>query len=168
MSEIVREQYFGQRILAQLIDIILILIIHWIFGLLFSNYDQSSWYQIYLQSVVEIALIALFLVKYGQSPGKYFLGLRVSAVDGEALSWKMAIKRQSFFLLIPIVIGELFRFVNIADPFAPEPMEPTSLSSILLLIFTIALLIFFYFGSFLKWRGQTYWDRFAGTYVEKV
>lgn len=119
-------------------------------------------------------LFALFLSRWGLTPGKRMLGLVVSDEALERPDLTSALKREClkgsiFFIFALQELYTMFTTNNLdLDEFAklvqsiPAELEQVSFSDILTLDLALAIAgLWLLFGSFIRWRGRTYWDRFA-------
>lgn len=126
-------------------------------------------------------LFALFLTKYGQTPGKRLLGLIVYNDALEKPDIKSALKRE-YFKAVVFVIGALASFYtmykainfNIDEAATTVQSLAAALEQSNRFIPTItgfataALVFWFHFGSFIRWRGTTYWDKFSSLTTHHV
>lgn len=126
-------------------------------------------------------VFALFLAKQGQTPGKRILGITVYDANFENPDFKSALKRE-YLKGIFYVTGSLFGFytilgfVNIDIDEAAEMLQSKSAelgqSNFQVWIVVgaaVAIAMFwFHFGSFIRWRGRTYWDQFAKLNTGKI
>lgn len=115
---------FWKRISSILID-----------GLVFSPFlllrfwlDSVSRTTALVAAVTYIILVATydiwFVAKYGQTPGKMAVGIKIVKTDGQAVSWKEAILRHSVNIIFAIINGVVLCY---AITKIPEP-EYISLS----------------------------------------
>lgn len=120
-------------------------------------------------------VLALFLVRQGQTPGKRLLGLRVYNDAFDAPDLKSALMREYLKAAI-LVIGALLGFYTMLETInfdiveAAEvvqelsaELEQTNFLTWATVVEAVAAaaLLWFQFGSFIRWRGRTYWDQFA-------
>lgn len=125
-------------------------------------------------------IFALFLSRWGQTPGKRLLGLNVSNVDVGRPNLISALKREylkgAVFVIFALhQLYTTFAAINLdLDETAKltqslsEELESLSIWD----IFTLGLALtlgglWLMFGSFVFWKGQTYWDRFANLKTER-
>lgn len=99
-----RYSTFWARVGAALIDFIFIL------PLLAMNYMFGDSQQFYLYSILPTQLIALFyyvflVTKYGATPGKLVLGLRISMLDGSPVTVKAACLRYAMWWIFGMLSG---------------------------------------------------------------
>ncbi len=102
---VLRYSTFWQRVGATLIDTLIMLPL---ILLEFFFDGQSRMY--YLYEFVPMQLFTLFfsvwlVAKYGGTPGKLLLGLRVANLDGSAVSLKTATLRYSVWLVLGIALS---------------------------------------------------------------
>ena len=122
---------------------------------------------------------ALLISRYGKTDGKRWMGLRVTNKYENAPDFKTAMKRE-YIKGLPLVISALVGIVEVY-----LYMEMDFESSVILLdnmtgllnfvggfgvAFAVGIsisiaLFWFMFGSFIRWRGQSYWDRWTGLFV---
>ena len=124
------------------------------------------------------ALFAFLLSRNGHTPGKKMMSVIVRTADGNNPGFWTAMKREylkALFLvlgrlssLVDIVysgsqsVEELAQSVSSAELPGANFWTNVSVSAILLL-----LIIWFQFGSFIRWKGQTYWDRWNGLVTQQ-
>lgn len=119
-------------------------------------------------------IFAFFLSRNGQTFGKRILGLVVYNDALEKPAFKAALKREYFkgifFVLVAMIgfygIYQAYNFdIEQAAKSVEELYETTQLRNPLLwIIGSIAfsiMILWFHFGSFIRWTGRTYWDKFA-------
>ncbi len=119
-------------------------------------------------------IFALFLARQGQTPGKRLLRLTVYNNAFDRPDLKSALKREYLKALL-LVIGAMsglytmFSIINFdLDEIAklaqtmPAELEQSNffIWAIMGVVVTAAA-FWFQFGSFIRWRGRTYWDQFA-------
>ena len=95
-------------------------------------------------------LLALFETKYGQTPGKYFLGIRVVMHSGAPLDLRTALVRNVMRIYDVGVIMNLWYFITIFDALIGRPL-PGCLSGALRYVWSE--------------KSQRWGDELAGTYV---
>ncbi|MEP0519010.1 MAG: RDD family protein [Hyphomicrobiales bacterium] len=119
-------------------------------------------------------LFALCLSTWGQTPGKRLLGLIVSSEDVGRPSLPSALKREIFkgsiFLILALLQVytmftanslDLEEAAKLVQSMSAE-LEHFSFGDMLTFDLVLCLAgLWLLFGSFIIWRGQTYWDRFA-------
>lgn len=119
-------------------------------------------------------VFALFLARQGQTLGKRMLGLTVYNDAFEKPDFKSALKREylkAIFFVLAAFGGlySMFSIISFDIDEAAETMQAlaTQLEQSNLLIWAtmgavvISVSFWFHFGSFIRWRGQTYWDQFT-------
>lgn len=117
--------------------------------------------------------------------GKRILAINVVTLENSTPTLRAALRRE-ILKFSPILLSILFdmiiimswfgefnsglgtpeQIVNELAPLVPDPFSLTAWivpSALLSLIVVI-----FYLGSFVRWRGQTFWDRFAGLKVTNI
>ncbi len=95
---------FFSRLVAYLIDIVVVGIPVGIVAIIFTNQDGSlSPLGAVLYAVISIGYYVYFWSNTGQTPGKKWLGVRVVSTDGEVLS-----AGRAFLRLIGYAISSLF------------------------------------------------------------
>jgi len=124
--------------------------------------------------LVQPLIFALLLFMFGRTPGKRILNLRVFNHELQKPDLKAALKRE-YLKAIVLVIGAGFSIYSIFMLFnfdieeaalllksIEDNLETPLLNFGLLigLLFGVAV-FWFQFGSFILWKGSTYWDRFA-------
>lgn len=134
------------------------------------NYIQSDPF-VYLLAPL---LFAILIARYGQTPGKRFLGLIVYTDAFVKPDFKSALKRE-YLKAIFFVLGSLNGFYAMfwlmtldiekeaskLNAMASD-LDTGSFAIAMALGFTaFVIVVWFQFGSFIRWRGRTYWDRFA-------
>lgn len=119
-------------------------------------------------------LFALFLSRRGQTPGKRMLGLNVSNNTSGTPDPKSALKReclkgsilfifalQQLYIMITANNLDIDEAAKLAQSLSIE-LEPPGIWNIISLNLAIGVAgLWLLFGSFIFWKGQTYWDRFA-------
>lgn len=118
-------------------------------------------------------LLALWASRFGSTIGKKWLNLFIVDDTGQNPTLKQALKREYlkgcvFAVSAVYSVYEIFELQNISveelAKMMPPLTEPFGNIQILSIVASglFAIVVFwFYFGSFIKWRGQAYWDRFA-------
>jgi len=134
-----------------------------------------------LMYLVAPLFFALLISRGGSTIGKRWMGLRVVDKLGEIPNLKTALKREYIKGAI-FVLGSLSGFYEIYFSYGLQFEEAgDSLKSLDSLISAsggfavliaigafIGLAIFWFtFGSFIRWRGQTYWDRWTRLFVNR-
>lgn len=119
-------------------------------------------------------LLALWISKFGSTIGKKWLNLFIVDKTGQNPTLKQALRREylkgcvfaasaiySIYEISYLNNLNLEEFAKTLPPLT-EPFGDGQLPYFIatVTLFTIAV-FWFYFGSFIKWKGQTYWDRFA-------
>ncbi|WP_310618533.1 RDD family protein [Flexibacterium corallicola] len=142
--------------------------------------DENGNYRFYVDSepffyILAPLVFALFLAKWGQTPGKALFNLAVYRDTREKPSLKDALKREylkgSVFVLASLVgfydlyttsTFDLSGQAQLATSLFEKMLQPDFLMLWLGGAALIALAVFwFLFGSFIRWKGRSYWDRFA-------
>ncbi|WP_319771914.1 RDD family protein [Breoghania sp.] len=144
--------------------------------------NHTRYYPMQLPFYIILALsIAIITGKFATTPGKKYLGLQVTTESGGSPSVRQCLIREmvKFFPLFALAAYETVGFENpTPDELAVsasklfQTMESSEMHSAFSGQLAAGILIFiafiwFQFGSFIRWRGQTYWDRLAGLYVKK-
>lgn len=119
-------------------------------------------------------LLALWISKFGSTIGKKWLNLFIVDDTGQNPTLKQALKREYLkgflFAASAFYNGyQTFQLQNISveelAKLLPPLTEPLGETQLLYMIvggvLTAIAVIWFYFGSFIKWKGRAYWDRFA-------
>lgn len=108
---------FSQRLLAYLIDVILIRAVR---SVILNSYELLGWYDSganfgLFSLTVAIIYFSYFILltkyNYGQTIGKMILGLRVSLLSGEQLSWTDVLYRELVGRYIQNKIKLLYLFL---------------------------------------------------------
>lgn len=100
-----RYSAFWQRVGATLIDF---LILSPLIALDFFMEGRSRMYHLYALAPAELlsAFLYLFMVvKYGGTPGKLLMGLRIARLDGAVVTWKEAALRYAPLWLLNIALS---------------------------------------------------------------
>lgn len=126
---------------------------------------------------VAYALMLAWAWRFGRSPGKRWLGLVVQPVAGaEETGWQSF--RREWFRLGPLALFSLVEVIVVLAgwwfidslPAYARLMRFIADNSILLIVLyaTVTLPgVIYYAFPFLRWRGQTFYDRLAGTMVRR-
>ena len=124
-------------------------------------------------------VFAYLLSCYGKTLGRRIMGIKVFDDFGKPPTLSAAIKRE-YLKALPIIILGLFDLVAllITMNMTLEEMGSWVLtlqfsSSVFWAIIGVgvmsAVLLFWYhFGSFIRWNGKTYWDRWSGLTTARV
>ncbi len=123
-------------------------------------------------------LFALMISRYGKTIGKRWMGLTVADISGKKPSLMTAIRREYIkgilFVLISLSgLYELFQSSGLSYEdiaLSLGPLTEMQLFNrfgvgIALAIGGFVVVFWFTFGSFIRWRDQTYWDRWSGLFV---
>lgn len=123
-------------------------------------------------------VIALFINRTGRTPGKYIFRVIVYNDDLEKPDLKSALKREYFkgIIFVGAAIFGLYTMFGVLNfeiddaakyaQLVSDQVEQSSWWVWVALAFAVSAAIFwFQFGSFIRWRGRTYWDQFAGLNV---
>ncbi len=123
-------------------------------------------------------IFALFISKKGYTPGKRVMSLIVYNDAFEKIDLRSALKREylksilfvlsAIFSLFTMVLSTGFDIEQAANTLTSllVMLEQINFMLVRILAIIIFVLIFvFYFGSFIRWRGQAYWDKFSKLYV---
>ncbi|KZK83998.1 RDD family protein [Pseudovibrio sp. W64] len=126
-------------------------------------------------------VFALFLARMGQTPGKRLLNLNVYNASLQKPDLKSALKREYFkatVLIITALFGlySLYQIITLdlveAGKQAQELLQNLGQGNFWLWIVggvVLSLAAFWFeFGSFIRWRGRTYWDQFANLTTSKT
>jgi uncharacterized RDD family membrane protein YckC len=117
-----------------------------------------------------LAIFAFFTANGRRSPGKAMLGLRVTTLTGEPFGWPKAIVREGlkllpflgfFFIQLYQWLMMVFRPVSIADMIKIVTSDQFFVGLFAWPLFALI----WWFGPFLIWRGQTWYDWLASTKV---
>lgn len=114
-------------------------------------------------------IMAILLFQKNTSIGKRLLGLQVVRKDNQPLDINTALKRE-YFKGLPFLAFAIYYFYTLLFPITFQEFEVSSQITIPKIILSIIIAFaafWFLIGSFIKWNGQSYWDRFADTIVEK-
>lgn len=122
-------------------------------------------------------LFAFMISKKGYSVGKMVMGLVIYTRSLEKPSFASAVKRE-YLKFLPLVIGALFGVYEMSymatfdvDITAEQVLTISETLTSNFIIWTIGgflitIAVFWYqFGSFIRWNGQAYWDRWTGLFV---
>ncbi|MEP1206574.1 MAG: RDD family protein [Rhizobiaceae bacterium] len=134
--------------------------------------NAFNWMLIFAAPLV----FAFLLHKRGYTLGKWLMGLRVRAEGNINPKFSTALKREYLkalpFLLITLVLGfQLQPATSDLDEFLKSAASNLSIMSSILqnpwLFFLVWVLmtvpmIWYQLGSFIRWNGRTYWDRWSG------
>ncbi|KZK97132.1 RDD family protein [Pseudovibrio sp. Ad26] len=126
-------------------------------------------------------IFALFLAKMGQTPGKRLFKLTVYNASLQKPDLKSALKREYFkaaVLIITALFGlySLYQIITLdlveAGKQAQELLQNLEQGNFWLwiiggVVFSLAA-FWFEFGSFIRWRGRTYWDQLAHLTTSKT
>lgn len=117
-----------------------------------------------------VAILAWFIINGRRSPGKLMLSLKVSTAEGASLGWAAALLREALKNLPFLAV-----FVSQVYTFAVTPAGNNGLVALiaavrggglpLMVLVGPVLVLIWWFGPFLFWRGATWYDRIAGTKV---
>jgi uncharacterized RDD family membrane protein YckC len=141
--------------------------------------EEVSWkLPLMLPGLIDFAvplLFALFSLHGRQTLGKKIFGLQVAGTNGQFIGGGRAILREylkfwplhltgiiAFVLVWRISIGDLLRGAQVlvnTGSFAAFP------SFLIIVPLAEALLFIWWFGPFVVWRGQTWYDRITATKV---
>ncbi len=110
---------FWKRSVAQLFDAIIIMIFVLVQFLLIP-YGKSIYFLASIFALLFIFLYCIYLPKrFGGTPGKLIVGLKIIRIDGERIGWKEAILRYciyfSFSLLYMLMMTITFLTINNSD-----------------------------------------------------
>ncbi len=145
--------------------------------------NHTPYYPIQLPFYIILTLsIAIMTGKFATTPGKKLFGLQVTTESGGSPSVRQCLIREmvKFFPLIALAAYETVGFENptpdelsVSAGELFQTIETNGMLSLFSIQFAAGMLIliafiWFQFGSFIRWRGQTYWDHLAGLYVKKV
>lgn len=119
-------------------------------------------------------VFALCLAKWGQTPGKWLLYLIVYNNRFERPDLKSALKREYFkaIIFVGLALTSLYSLYQLitfdldeAATYVQELLVNFNQTNFWVwMSFAIVLTIggfWFQFGSFIRWRGRTFWDQFA-------
>lgn len=122
-------------------------------------------------------IAAMIISRFATTPGKRILGLYVIGMDTKHAGFLTAAKRETLKFLPFIVVG-IFQVVIflLVDPSTGDDglrvmsyyldflMDNFLIFAVVAAVVSIAL-FWWQIGSFLRWTGQAYWDRFSDTQV---
>ncbi|MCP5082140.1 MAG: RDD family protein [Alphaproteobacteria bacterium] len=141
--------------------------------------DENGKQHTYIISDPFLALVAplifaLFLTKWGQTPGNRLMRLAVNTAAFEKPDIKSSLKREYLKAVIFVIISlfslyTVYMSINFDIDEAAKllrsmssDLEQSGFWKWMALGFAFSMAaIWFQFGSFLRWRGRTYWDQFA-------
>lgn len=148
--------------------------------------DENGLHTVYISSdpflyILMPLIFALFLAKQGHTPGKRALGLKVHNDNMENPDFMSALKRE-YLKGIFYVIGSLYGLytmlalinidididAEIARNQSTEIGQPNFLVWMIVGVAAVIAMFWFHFGSFIRWRGQTYWDQFAKLSTDQI
>ena len=123
---------------------------------------------------------ALLLSRSGKTIGKRWMGLRVQGSNGSVPVLRRTIFREyvksaPLWLFAISSAYEGYQLTGLGFEAAAQTLGPLTemlvlneINAILLVGFGLSIVVFwFMFGSFIRWRGQAYWDRWTGLQVIK-
>ncbi|MBS1184042.1 MAG: putative transrane protein [Proteobacteria bacterium] len=126
---------------------------------------------------VAYAFLLAWMWRFGRSPGKRWLGLVVQPVaDADGAGWRLL--RREWFRLGPLALLSLVEvvvvvagwwFVESLSDYGRLMQFIADNSVLLIVLYTMVALpgAVYYVFPFVRWRGQTFYDRFAGTMVTR-
>lgn len=119
-------------------------------------------------------LFALFLTKSGQTPGKRMLGLTVYNSNFNPPDLKSALKREylkapsfviaalfGLYTMLSIYSFDIDEAAELLQAYSVHLEESNFIIPTILSVVLGSIVFWFQFGSFIRWRGQTYWDQFT-------
>ncbi|WP_341367526.1 RDD family protein [Yoonia sp. BS5-3] len=120
-------------------------------------------------------LLAFALWKWGTTPGKRLVRLYVMDDQGVKPTPVAALKREYFkaifciiFSLLPLIFTVVANnwtdddAASFLQSFETEGRESAAAKILMVYVVLSVAALIFTFGSFVVWRGRTFWDRFAG------
>lgn len=120
--------------------------------------------------IVAPFMFAAFLSQYGRTPGKMLMGLRVAGTDRKAPSVLRAYMREAlkYSPLILIAIYGLIQQMSVLGlGFPQSDVMFLGIGWVLWLYLAVTVLtLIYWFFPFLRWRGQTFYDKWLGLMVE--
>lgn len=130
--------------------------------------------------LISPVLLALLIWQLGSTFGKNFMGLEIAGSAGHRPTFQQAIVRE-YIKTIPVLVMATAAVVASVSMKTADSAEALLLQAVefgrrisnlgtpvhllVLAISTIAV-VWFYFGSFIRWRGQAYWDRWSDLHVQ--
>jgi len=105
---------FGVRLGANILDLLFSLPLLFFIGFIFISVNTIG---ILLLSVIFIHLVRFFYMvylpkRYGGTPGKLIVGIKIIKIDSTNIGWKEAILRESVVLIIWL-LGDIVFFIHI-------------------------------------------------------
>lgn len=134
----------------------------------------------YLGAFLLPFVTAFFLASRGATPGKSMFYLRVQTGERTNPSYRRGVARE-LIRFAPFVITGVFGLpatwttlnaspVEMAEALASADLTPlfSPIQILVLILAVFGAIFWFWFGSFIRWNGQAYWDRVTGLYVYDV
>ena len=107
-----------QRIFARMIDgliigVPIVFLLSFTVGYDFVIEPRANFiFNLFMLLIVTVYMIALPVIWYGWSIGKRLLGIRITHVNGQDVTWQMMLKRELFILVVYTLTFGLFLLLS--------------------------------------------------------
>src|SRR5699024_12344583 len=95
------QRFFARLIDGMIIGVLIVFLLSFTVVYDFVKEPRANFiFNLFMLLIVTVYMIALPVIWYGWSIGKRLLGIRITHVNGQDVTWQMMLKRELFILVV--------------------------------------------------------------------
>ena len=107
------QRFFARIIDGLIIGVPIVFLLSFTIGYDFVIEPRANFiFNLFMLLIVTVYMISLPVTWYGWSVGKRLLGIRITHVNGQDVTWKVMVKRELFILVVYILTFGLFLLLS--------------------------------------------------------
>lgn len=107
------QRFFARLIDGLIIGVPIVFLLSFTVGYDFVIEPKANFiFNLFMLLIVTVYMIALPVIWYGWSIGKRLLGIRITHVNGQDVTWQMMLKRELFILVVYTLTFGLFLLLS--------------------------------------------------------
>lgn len=107
------QRFFARIIDGLIIGVPIVFLLSFTIGYDFVIEPRVNFiFNLFMLLIVTVYMICLPVIWYGWSVGKRLLGIRITHVNGQDVTWKVMVKRELFILVVYILTFGLFLLLS--------------------------------------------------------
>ena len=107
------QRFFARLIDGLIIGVPIVFLLSFTVGYDFVIESRANFiFNLFMLLIVTVYMIALPVIWYGWSIGKRLLGIRITHVNGQDVTWQMMLKRELFILVVYTLTFGLFLLLS--------------------------------------------------------
>ncbi|HIV81362.1 MAG TPA: RDD family protein [Candidatus Salinicoccus merdavium] len=107
------QRFFARLIDGLIIGVPIVFLLSFTVGYDFVIEPRANFiFNLFMLLIVTVYMIALPVIWYGWSIGKRLLGIRITHVNGQDVTWQMMLKRELFILVVYTLTFGLFLLLS--------------------------------------------------------